>query len=142
MTQKLVLKENQTFYTLAVEENDLARQPIILKQNDQEIAAIIPIEKYRAFEAWEKQQTSLQPRYPEFEAEKAAFERLEPSLMKTYAGKYVAVRGGQVVDSDEDKMRLITRVYDELGYGPMYVHKVGEPLRIVKIISPRLVRDY
>jgi hypothetical protein len=140
MTQKLVLKENQTIYTLAVEENDLTRQPIILKQKGQEIAAIIPIEKYRAFEAWEKQQAKLQSRYPEFEAERAAFERLEPSLMETHAGRYIAVRDGQVLDSDEDKMRLITRVYDKLGYGPMYVHKVGEPLRVAKIISPRLVR--
>lgn len=139
MPQKVILKEDQTTYTLAAEENDLTGQPIILKQHGREIAAIIPIEKYRAFEAWEKQQTKVQPHYPEFEAEKAAFEQLEPSLMATYKGKYVAVRGGQVVDNDEDKMRLITRVYDRLGYGPMYVHKVGRPLRVAKIVSPRLV---
>jgi len=140
MPQKLVLKENQTTYTLAVEEDDLARQPIILKEHGREIAAIIPIKKYRVFEAWEKQQAKLQPSYPEFEAEKAAFEQLEPSLMATHKGKYVAVRGGQVVDSDKEKMRLIKRVYDKLGYGPMYVHKVGQPLRVAKIVSPRLVK--
>jgi hypothetical protein len=140
MTQKLVLKENQTTYTLAIEENDLAHQPIILKQDGQEIAAIIPIEKYRAFEAWAKQQAESLPRYPEFEAEKSAFERLEPGLMATYKGKYVAIRNGQVVGSDEDKMTLIGRVYDTFGYGPVYIHKVGEPLRVTKIMSPRVAR--
>lgn len=140
MTQKLVLKENQTTYTLAIEENDLAHQPIILKQDGQEIAAIIPIEKYRAFEAWEQQQAKSLPRYPEFEAEKAAFERLEPDLMATYKGKYVAIRNGQVAGSDEDKMTLIGKVYDRLGYGPMYIHKVGEPVRVAKILSPRVIR--
>ena len=140
MPQQLILKENQISYTVAIEENDLTRQPIILKQNGQEIAAIIPIEKYRAFEAWQKQQFEPLPHYPEFEAEKAAFERLEPSLMVDYKGKYVAIRGGQMVDNDEDKMMLITRVYKTLGPGPMYVHKVGEPLRVAKIMSPRISR--
>ena len=140
MTQKLVLKENQTTYTVAVEGDDLAQQPIILKQDGQEVAAIISIEKYRAFEAWEKQQNKQLVRYPEFEAEKAAFERLEPGLMATHKGQYVAIRGGQMVDSDEDKMILITRVYETSGYGPMYVHKVGEPLHAAKILSPRIVR--
>ena len=140
MPQKLTLKENQATYTVALEENDLARQPIILKQDGEEIAAIIPIEKYRAFEAWEKQQSQSIKGHPGFEAEKAAFERLEPDLIADYQGKYVAVRGGQVVDSDEDKMTLIARVYNRSGYGSMYVHKVGEPLRVAKIISPRIVR--
>jgi hypothetical protein len=140
MTQKLILKENQTIYTVAVEEDNLTDQPIILKQDGQEIAAIISIEKYRAFEAWEKQQHRQQSPYPEFEAEKAAFERLQPDLMSTHKGKYVAIRGGQVVDSDDDKMTLISRVYHTLGYGPMYVHRVGEPLRVAKISSPRIVR--
>lgn len=141
MTQKLVLKEKQATYTVAVEEDDLANQPIILKQNGQEIAAIISIEKYRAFEAWERQQRQLSPPYPEFEADKVAFEQLEPSLMATYKGQYVAVRAGRVVDSDQDKMTLITRVYKNLGYGPMYVHRVGEPVRVARIISPRIVRE-
>lgn len=141
MAQKLILKDNQTSYTLAVEENDLADKPIILKQQGREIAAIIPIEKYRAFETWEKQQAGPQSRYPEFEAEKAAFERLEPSLAATYKGRYVAIKDGQMVDNDGDKMTLITRVHSTFGYGPIYVHKVGEPLRVAKIMSPRLVRQ-
>jgi hypothetical protein len=140
MSQKLILKENQTTYIVAIEEHDLADQPVILKQDDREIAAIIPIDRYRAFESWEKQQSQPLPHYPEFEQEQAAFKRLEPSLMATYKDRYVAIRGGQVVDSDEDKMTLISRVYNTLGYGPMYVHKVGEPVRVVKLRSPRKVK--
>ena len=138
MPQQLILKENQASYTVAIEENDLARQPIILKQNGQEIAVIIPIEKYRAFEAWQKQHLEPLSPDPEFEAEKAAFERLEPDLMANYKGQYVAIRGGRLVASDADKITLISRVYETFGYGPMYVHKVGEPLRVAKIMSPRI----
>jgi len=139
MTQKLTLKENQATYTIDVEENDLS-QPIILKQAGREVAAIIPIEKYRVFESWQKQQLDYRLRYPELETNKAAFEQLEPSLIADYRGKYVAIKGGQMVDSDVDKMTLIRRVYAKLGVGPLYVHKVGEPLPFVRIISPRLVK--
>lgn len=127
MTRKLVLEEGQPLAKLVVEGGDLARQTIILERDGQEIAAIIPIDRYRSFEVWEQQQEKRPPQDLEFEAEKAAFERLEPALMADYQGKYVAIRGGQVVDSDKNKLALIIRVYNTLGYGPMYVHKVGEP---------------
>ena len=146
MSQTLTLKENQATYTVAVEKSDLTQQPIILKQNGQEVAVIISIEKYRAYEAWERQQLqTLQPEnpsgsYPEFEADKAAFERMAPELMRDYQGRYVAIRGEEMVDSDVDKMTLIARVYQRFGYGPMYVQQVGKPLNKARIISPRIVK--
>lgn len=138
MPQKLTLKEKRATYTIDVEQNDLS-QPIILEQAGQEVAAIIPIEKYRAFELWERQQQPLSL-YPTLLADKVAFEQLEPSLLATYQGKYVAIRNGKMIDSDENKMTLIRRVYEESGYGPVYIHKVGEPPRVAKIASPRVVR--
>jgi len=138
MPQKLTLKENEAIYTIDVEQNDLT-QPIILEQAGQEVAAIIPIERYRAFELWEQQQQPLSF-YPTLMADKAAFERMEPSLLATHQGKYVAIRNGQMIDSGDNKMTLIKRVYEESGYGPMYVHKVGEPPRVAKLASPRVVR--
>ena len=138
MPQKLTLKENEAIYTIDVEQNDLT-QPIILEQAGQEVAAIIPIEKYRAFELWEQQQQPLSL-YPTLLADKTAFEQMEPSLLATHQGKYVAIRNRQLIDSDENKMTLIKRVYEESGYGPVYVHKVGEPSRVAKLASPRVVR--
>jgi hypothetical protein len=132
MSQKVTLKENQATYTIDVEKNDLV-YPIILEQRGREVAAIISIEKYRAFESWEQQQRENKSRYPELAANKTAFEQLEPSLMENYRGKYVAIKDCQMVDSDEHKLTLIKRVYEQLGYGPLYVHKVGEPVRVARL---------
>ena len=140
MAKQLTLKENQTLYTLDIREDDLT-DSIILKQAGREVAAIIPIEKYRIFEAWEKQVSEITTQYPELEANKAAFDQLEPALMADYRGKYVAFRNQKMVDSDEDKITLIKRIYKQLGYGVLYVQKVGEPLRTAKIISPRLTKS-
>lgn len=52
---------------------------------------------------------------------------------------YVAIRDGQGVDNDADELSLIARVYDRLGDRPMYVRKVGSPLPVEHIPSPRVV---
>lgn len=46
----------------------------------------------------------------QFEREVIAYEALWPKLRKTHAGKWVAVKGGQVIDSDADEWRLVKRV--------------------------------
>src|SRR5687767_12529906 len=43
------------------------------------------------------------PRYPDFECEVAAFERLKPELLKTCKGRVVAIHQGQVVAVGETK---------------------------------------
>jgi hypothetical protein len=35
------------------------------------------------------------------------------------------VHRGQVIDSDEDERRLIRRVYETLGYVPVYIQRVS-----------------
>lgn len=87
--------------------------------------------------------TALNPdrhaRIVAFERERAAYERLADSLRSQYEGLYVAIRDGQVVDSDPDELTLITRIYDRFGYTTVYIQKVGSPLPIAHIPSPRLV---
>ncbi len=46
-----------------------------------------------------------------FEREVAAYEALWPQLRKTHVGYWVAIKDGQVLDSDRDKSALIQRVY-------------------------------
>lgn len=76
-----------------------------------------------------------------FEQEVAAFERLKPMLLKEYAGRYVAVYGGQVVAVGDARLALVKEVYKQFGEVPCYVEKVSaEPLRRVRIPSVWKVR--
>jgi hypothetical protein len=45
-----------------------------------------------------------------WEREHRAFQRLLPELLKTHAGKHVAIHDEQAVDSDTDELVLIERV--------------------------------
>lgn len=53
--------------------------------------------------------------------ERAAFSRLLPSLLATYAGRYVAIHDEQVIDADADDIALVRRVHARVGYVPIHV---------------------
>lgn len=74
-----------------------------------------------------------------FEEERRAFLSMRAQLEADprYAGKYVAVFGGAVVDSDEDPRELARRTYGKHGYTPIYFGFVG-PERVVELPSPEL----
>lgn len=143
--KRLTLRESHPPYTLSIEEEDiLSEEPIILERDGQPVAAIVPLAEYGEFRAWQESQDRErrgQADLEAFEREREAYERLEPELLTLYKGQYVAIREGQVVDSDPDEMALVRRVYEKLGYGPMYVRKVGAPLPVYRIGSPRIVRQ-
>jgi hypothetical protein len=73
------------------------------------------------------------PQLTKGEREYQAFLRLLPQLLATYQGRYVAVHEGQVVDNDSDDIALIQRVHAHIGYVPIYVGLVTEPLPVVRI---------
>ena len=144
MTKRLTLRERYPPYTLSIEEEDISGQELIILERDgQPVAAIVSLAEYEAFRAWQETQDQERRRQADMEAlerEREAYERLEPELLPLYKGQYVAIREGQVIDSDPDEMALVQRVYEKLGYGPMYVRKVGAPLPVRRIGSPRIVR--
>lgn len=140
--REISLKEAQAQYGLTADESVLGQEPILLRRNGEPVAAIVPIAEYEAFRAWREveERRKRQERVQEaFEHERAAYVQLEDSLRPQYEGRYVAIRNGQVLDSDEDELALIDRVYERFGYSPMYVRKVGAPLPVVRVPSPRLV---
>ena len=51
------------------------------------------------------------PTHPELAAEFDAFERLLPDLMERYAGKYVALRGGEVVAVADSEVGALTAAH-------------------------------
>ncbi len=117
MTEKLVIKA-----------------PIFVEDEGQPVAVLMPIELFRAWQQQLQSQVLPSPRPAKplsgFEREKAAFERIKPELMKQYAGRCVAVVGGQVVEVGEDKIEVIERVRERLGRVPMYVQRVSAHPRI------------
>jgi hypothetical protein len=60
------------------------------------------------------------------EREYRAFQRLLPQLLPRFRGKYVAVHGEKLVDSDKDDTALILRVHAKYGYLPIHVAKVSD----------------
>jgi PHD/YefM family antitoxin component YafN of YafNO toxin-antitoxin module len=140
--REMSLREVQAQYGLNADESLLGHEPILLRRNGELVAAVVPIAEYEAFCAWreaEERRKCRQATQEAFEREREAYAQLEESLRPQYEGLYVAIRGGQVVDSDADELTLIMRVYERFGYGPMYVRKVGAPLPVVRVPSPRLV---
>ncbi len=68
-----------------------------------------------------------------FEQEVAAFEKLKPTLLEQYTGKFVAIYQGNVVAIGDDKLNLLDEVRKRFGHVVCYIEKVA-------IDSPRTVR--
>jgi len=67
--------------------------------------------------------------------EVAAYDAMWPELLKTHKGKWVAVHGGEIVDSDSNREDLIKRVYSKFSrQTPIYIEKVVKTrYRVFKI---------
>jgi hypothetical protein len=66
------------------------------------------------------------PPRSKWELEYQAFQRLLPQLLATHRGGYVAIHGGQVVDSGNDKLALAMRVLAKIGNVDIHVGRVTE----------------
>lgn len=139
MTKMISLKETRATYALSLNETQLGQEPIIIEREGQPLAAIIPIETYREFVAWQESRTERRRQLAALQKEREAFYQLRDQLLKTHRGQFVAVLGGQVVDSDVDNCELARRVYHKFGYVPIYIQKVEEKPRVYDIPSPEVI---
>ena len=137
----MTLRESRSPYTLTVDEQTL-REPAVLEQNGQPVAALVPIAEYEAFRAWQqtKERHHPQARADAFEQERAAFERMKPELLRTHRGQVVAVYQGQVVRVGTGVAETLDAVYDEFGYVPCYVQRVEETARVYRLPHRKVVR--
>ena len=73
--------------------------------------------------------------------ETEAFTAQYDELRARYAGQYVAMHQGRVIDHDPDLRTLHLRVYEQLGHTPVLLKKVADgPERELTFRSPRLER--
>lgn len=79
---------------------------------------------------------------PDVEQEKAAYLRLYPQLKAQYAGQYVAIHHGQLVDHDADYGVLFERIDDRYPDSFVWFTRVGDqPMGTIRFRSPRFVGD-
>jgi hypothetical protein len=72
--------------------------------------------------------------------EQRTFHRLLPELLRTHREQFVAIYGGQVVGSGDDKLEVARQAYARFGYVPIFVSRVSDvPVAPVRIPSPRPV---
>ena len=77
----------------------------------------------------------------EFYEEEQAFLSMKDNLLKNekYAGAFVAILNGKLVDSDSNEGVLAERCYRKYGYRPIYFNKVERIKRIIRLPSPRRI---
>jgi hypothetical protein len=66
------------------------------------------------------------PEIRAFNAERAAFDALRPTLERSHRGQFVAIHGGAAVDFDTSRDELIKRFFAQFGDVPVYVGYIGE----------------
>lgn len=140
----LVLKEAQALYD-ALDESQLAQEPVLIERDGQPIGVFVPMAEYEAFRVWrESERQQRQAAYDEaFQREIAAFERMKPELLRQYSGRVVAIRSGQVIEvggENESVADVAMRLYERMGYVPIYAQRVEETPHVYRISSPRIAR--
>jgi len=141
----LTLKEAQALYNVLDESQ--VTEAALIDHGDRPVRIMVPADEYAAFLAWrkaeqERRQQSTQDQA--FRREVEAFERMKPELLRQYRNRVVAIYNGQVVEvgnENESVADVAMRVYERLGYIPVYVHRVEETPRVYKIPSPQIVRQ-
>ena len=73
------------------------------------------------------EQQRKRPEVEAFEREHAAFVALLPHLASNLEGRFVAVHGEAVVDSDASREELVRRFFARFGDVPVYIGYVGQP---------------
>jgi len=148
--KELVLKETQAPYTLTLDETMLDEGPVrVLRvegEHERTIGVLVSPDEYAAFCAWREAQQRSQPiqqATSTFQHEVEAFVALWPELLQKYRGRVVAIYGRQVVEvghPQESVADVAGRVYERIGYVPVYVQRVEETPRIYRVTGPRLVQ--
>ena len=74
--------------------------------------------------------------------EEAAYHAMHAELFEKYAGQYVAIHNGRLVDSDPDEMALYFRIDERFPDEVVLQKKVRElPEPDLRIRSPRFLRE-
>jgi prevent-host-death family protein len=60
----VVLRESQAPYTLAIDNETMNQEPVILEQDGRPVAVLVPLAEYEAFRAWREMLDEPWPEEP------------------------------------------------------------------------------
>jgi hypothetical protein len=140
MAKTLDIKEARAIYGPDLPgPEEVAEGPVIIRREGKPYAVAIPLDDYRRFQEWREKaerEAQTQAQDKAWEKERAAFHRLKPQLLQTHKGLYVAIHGGQVIDTDANNLALAQRAMSKLGGKPFYLQLVSEEPRTFEVPSP------
>ena len=142
----LTLKEAQALYDV-LDTSQATREPVLVERDGQPIGVLVPMAEYEAFRSWreaERQRPQQSAHDEAFQREAEAFERMKSELLRQYPGRAVAIHNGQVIQvggENESVADVAFRLYERMGYVPLYVQRVEASPRVYRISSPRIVRQ-
>ncbi|GIL14955.1 MAG: hypothetical protein BroJett039_01280 [Chloroflexota bacterium] len=143
MARTVTLRETRTEYAAVIAQVQDTGEALIVEQAGKPSVAVLPLAEYERLVAQRAQENASAWRAEQeriFKREQAAFIRMQPELLKTHRGKFVAIHNERLVDSDADEFALANRVYDRFGYRTLLIMPVTERPRIVHIRSPKRVK--
>ncbi len=75
-----------------------------------------------------------------FQRERLAFHRLLPELLKTHAGKVVAIHDEQVIAVGDERIPVVQEAYKLVGRVDLFVQQVLEKQPVYRLRGPRELR--
>jgi len=138
--KKVALREAQGVYELAIDDETLAHEKIVLERDGQPVAVVVPIGEYEALRDRPGVRQESEPEPASLVRNRTAFLSMKEQLLESHLGQYVAFKDGEFVDADPDETALVLRLYDRFGVVPLYVKKVEAQEQVYWIRSPRIAR--
>ena len=144
MVKTLDIKEARAIYGPDLPSpEEVSKEPVFIRREGKPYAVAISLDDYRRFQEWREKterEAQIQAQNEAWEKERAAFYHLKPQLLQTHKGLYVAIHGGQVVDSDADERPLAIRFFEKHGQVPVYIGLVSEQPPITEMGGPEITR--
>lgn len=123
-------KEDDNMTAIALKEPNLVQEVQQITQQDSEAAQAFVAEAVRRYLATYRQQRIV--------AETEAWYALSREEREQYAGQFVAVYQGHVVDTDPDRLTLYRRVHERFGRQPILITEGGDyPIPVYQVHSVR-----
>ena len=124
------------YVTISIPEPLYRRARELARANHQPVDEVIAEALEQAFPVF-----YVDPGRDRMQQEQDAYASLRDSLLMTHEGQYVAIHGGELVDSDPDQTALLRRIDARFPNEVVHLRRVTrEPDRELRIYSPRLVR--
>ena len=143
-----IIREVQAPYTVNLDDEAVERETIILQRDGVPVAAVVPYAVYREWLALEGAASPAPAAPPapasddpEFERNRAAFQRLLPELLKDHRGQWVGIVNEQAVVFGSTANAVLEELAETFGDVRIYIQQVLEKPRVYRMISRRVVRS-